>query len=346
MDTPMSFLRRLFGKPATEEHPDEKSPPPPVDVISPQTPVVDMHVATSEQAIQAAIDNSATAPVRFSPEGVTRPLPPDPINLYQPQKGHIVFAQSSDRGMVRNNNQDSALSFFFTSASEDERPDFGLFVVADGMGGHQLGEKASAVTTHVVTANVMQKIYLPLLEGMDTADADRPTVSEALTSAVKHANEKVIKQVPEGGTTVTAVVVMGNMAHIAHVGDSRAYLIHNREIEQLTRDHSLVQRLIELGTITYEESLDHPQRNVLYRAIGQTPDLEVDTMTRRLPAGSHILVCSDGLWGWVSQAEMQEIINNTADPQEACDKLVALANAHGGHDNITAVLFRMPGNQV
>ena len=145
--------------------------------------------------------------------------------------------------------------------------------------------------------------------------------------------------------TVTAVVVMGNMAHIAHVGDSRAYLINKNEVEQLTRDHSLVQRLIELGTITYEESLDHPQRNVLYRAIGQTPDLEVDTMTRRLPAGSYVLVCSDGLWGWVSTHEMQEIVNSTSDPQEACDKLVALANAHGGHDNITAVLFRMPGNQ-
>src|SRR5690349_3910608 len=137
MDTLMSFLRRLFGnKPAVENQPSrpEEKFPAPVDVISPQTPVVDMHVATTEQAIQAAIDNSATAPVRYT-EGVTRPLPPDPINLYQPQKGHIIFAQSSDRGMVRNNNQDSALSFFVTSASEDERPDFGLFVVADGMGG-------------------------------------------------------------------------------------------------------------------------------------------------------------------------------------------------------------------
>jgi protein phosphatase len=138
---------------------------------------------------------------------------------------------------------------------------------------------------------------------------------------------------------------MGNMAHVAHVGDSRAYLISKKEVEQLTRDHSLVQRLIELGTITYEESLDHPQRNVLYRAIGQAPDLEVDTMTRRLPAGATILICSDGLWGCVSSAEMLEIVSNTADPQEACDKLVALANAHGGHDNITVVLFRMPGNQ-
>lgn len=342
----MSFLRRLFGKPAAEPvSVVEKSvitaePPapvaPPTDV---NTPII------TDQAVQAAIDAAATAPVRLA-DGVTRPLPPDPINIYQPQKGHILFGQTSDRGMVRNNNQDAALAFFFTSASEDERPDFGLFIVADGMGGHQLGEKASALTSRVIATNVLQKIYQPLLlDDTDTADADRPTIAEALTAAVKQANEKVIKQVPEGGTTVTAVVVMGNMAHIAHVGDSRAYLITREEVEQMTRDHSLVQRLIELGTITPEEALDHPQRNVLYRAIGQTPDLEVDTMTRRLPPGTHILVCSDGLWGWASEREILDIINNTPDPQEACDKLVALANSHGGHDNITALLFRMPGNQ-
>ncbi|MCU0513686.1 MAG: protein phosphatase 2C domain-containing protein [Anaerolineae bacterium] len=290
-------------------------------------------------------DGAATAPVKFTAEGVTRPLPPETVNLYQPQKGHLIFGQTSDQGMVRTNNQDAALSFFSISHSEDERPDFGLFIVADGMGGHELGEKASALTSRIVADTVLQKIYLPMLDSMDNSDADRPTVAESLNSAVKLANERVIKQIPQGGTTLTAVVVMGNMAHVAHVGDSRAYLVNRSEVEQITRDHSLVQRLIELGQITPDEAQEHPQRNVLYRAIGQTPDLEVDTLTRRLVAGINVLVCSDGLWGWVSEKEIVDIVNNTGDPQEACDKLVALANTHGGHDNITAVLFKMPGQQ-
>lgn len=332
----MDFLRRIFtNKPA-----DEAETKPMNEAALPAT----RENGTADAPFMSdAVDKAATNPVRFN-EGVTRPLPPDPTPYYQPQGGHILFAQSSDQGMVRANNQDAALSFFFTSDSEDERPDFGLFVVADGMGGHQLGEKASALTTRVVASQVIQKIYLPMLDGNEVNDADRPTIPEAITAAVKMANDKVMKQVPEGGTTVTAVVVMGNMAHFAHVGDSRAYLISKNDVEQITRDHSLVQRLIELGQLTIEESMEHPQRNVLYRAIGQQPDLDVDTVTRRLPSASHILLCSDGLWGWVSNKEMLDIISTSADPQDACNRMVALANSHGGHDNITAVLFKLPGS--
>ncbi len=277
------------------------------------------------------------------PNGITRPLPQTGNNM-PISAGHVLFGQASDQGMVRNNNQDAALSMYFTSHSVDEQPDFGIFVVADGMGGHIHGEKASALTTRTVASHIMKTLYMPLLNGEDINDADRPTIAEALTQAVKQANQQVLESVPDGGTTITSVILFNNIAHIAHVGDSRAYLLPEEGgMEQITRDHSLVQRLIELDQITPEEATTHEQRNVLYRAIGQSDDLEVDTLTRRLPARSRLLLCSDGLWGMMADDDIQDIVSNTPDPQEACDKLIALANTQGGNDNITAVLLKMPG---
>jgi protein phosphatase len=140
------------------------------------------------------------------------------------------------------------------------------------------------------------------------------------------------------------VAVIGDLAYVVHVGDSRVYLITKDGIEQITRDHSLVQRLIELGQLTQEEAGVHNQRNVLYRALGQSDQLEVDALTRRLPPNSRLMLCSDGLWNMVNEQEVIEIAMKHSNPQEACDKLVALANTHGGTDNITAILLQIPNN--
>jgi protein phosphatase len=137
-------------------------------------------------------------------------------------------------------------------------------------------------------------------------------------------------------------MVIGGMAYIAHVGDSRIYLIQRDQIEQITRDHSLVQRLIELDQLTPEEARDHPQHNVLYRALGQNDSVEVDTLTRRLPKNSRLLICSDGLWNLVQDHEMVDVVRQFNNPQEACNKLIAMANMRGGTDNITVVLLYMP----
>jgi protein phosphatase len=174
-------------------------------------------------------------------------------------------------------------------------------------------------------------------------DSDRPTVSETLSEAIQSANSAVSEQIPEGGTTVTAVIVLGDLAYVGHVGDSRAYLITDDGIEQITRDHSLVQRLIELDQLTPEEAAVHPQKNVLYRAIGQSDNLEVDALTRRLPRGSRVLLCSDGLWNQVSEELLASTVRSAKTPQEACDRLIALANERGGPDNITAILVQVPG---
>jgi len=341
----MDLFRKMFGK--TSEEATDK------EVVKSQKPVV-----IEQPEIIASIEN--TEPVSdvegidptTQPVSVPPPTPKAPsqqiISDYVTQQlasdmltttnsSYIIFGQSSDVGLVRSNNQDATMSFFFTSATADERPDFGVFIVADGMGGHHDGEKASALAAKTVTNHLIQKFFMPILTG----NSDVPPISEMMVTAVQKANSEIIKYVPEGGTTVTAVSVLGDLAYIAHVGDSRAYLITKDNIEQITRDHSLVQRLIELDQITQDEVHDHPQKNVLYRALGQNDSVEVDISTRRLPPNSRILICSDGLWGLLTEKDLFEIAMNNADPQQACEKLVALANTNGGTDNITAIILKI-----
>jgi serine/threonine protein phosphatase PrpC len=249
----------------------------------------------------------------------------------------------SDVGLMRTNNQDTLLVFVTSIESNQTTPPFALFIVADGMGGHHDGERASVVAAQTIAQHVIHESYLPFLEERHL-DADQKTIPEILADAVEAANVAVNIEVPEGGTTVTCAVVRGDLAYIAHVGDSRAYLItddhHNMEL--VTRDHSLVRRLQELGQLTPEEAEVHPQRNVLYRAIGQGDTLEVDAATRRLPPASRLLLCSDGLWGVVNDEEILGILRECPDPQDACDRLVHAANEGGGPDNITVVMVQMP----
>jgi len=330
----MDLFRRLFSRSSTKE---ETPAAPPSKVEKPKS--ADAEGIGTDTVPVAPLP--PPAPIDFKVlDGVTRPLPAEKVITSKNE--HLVFGQATDVGMQRSNNQDSALSFFFTSHSVEERPDFGLFVVADGMGGHHDGEKASAITTRVVAAHITNNIYVPILADGD--DVERPPITEALVEAVQKANSQVISSVPDGGTTATAVAVIGDLAYIAHVGDTRVYLITKDHIEQITRDHSLVQRLIELDQLTPELAAEHPQKNVLYRALGQNESLEVDTLTRRLPPGSRVLLCSDGLWGLVKDREIFEIAVNNPSPQEACDKLVSLANTRGGPDNITAILLRVPSS--
>jgi serine/threonine protein phosphatase PrpC len=273
------------------------------------------------------------------PENATRPLPQESL-LSLLGSAHLSFGQVSEVGMVRNNNQDAAFSFFATLRSADVRPDFGLFVVADGMGGHHDGEKASAMTVNILAQQVTNTIYLPLL---NDDNQNQTPINDALVAAVQKANTEVMARVPDGGTTATAAVIIGDRAYVAHVGDSRLYLITSDSVEQLTRDHSLVQRLIELDQLTPEEATEHPQKNVLYRALGQSETVEVDVLTRRLPPKSRLLLCSDGLWNLVESSEIVEVVRQHDNPQEACSRLVTLANKRGGLDNITVILVRLPG---
>jgi serine/threonine protein phosphatase PrpC len=245
-------------------------------------------------------------------------------------------------GKARRHNEDTALVITAVQDGDDAMPGFGLFALADGMGGHQAGEIASSLAARTAAHHVMRQLYLPSLISREHG-TDRPSLNEVLVSAVQEANSVVARQVPGGGTTLTCALMLGPRVYIAHVGDSRAYVVTEaNELDQITHDHSLVDRLVELGQLTHDEAANHPQKNVLYRAVGQSGVLEVDTYVRTIPDGERLLLCSDGLWGMVSEAEMADIVIAAPSLQAACDSLIATANQAGGQDNITAILVESP----
>ncbi|NIM92665.1 MAG: SpoIIE family protein phosphatase [Anaerolineales bacterium] len=252
----------------------------------------------------------------------------------------ILVGTAQSTGLERSHNEDALLIMQGNSAGEEMLPEFGLFIVADGMGGHRAGEIASAISVRQVAHRITQDTILNLFDGGNNADI--PPLQEMLREALEDANTAVVERVPGGGTTLTAALLLGQQVTIGHVGDSRAYMISNDGIKALTRDHSLVERLKELGQLSEAEAATHPQRNVLYRAVGQGANLEVDVLSHPIPADGYLLVCSDGLWGVVPEEKIENIVLNNNDPQEACEKLVQAANAAGGPDNITAILVHFP----
>lgn len=272
----------------------------------------------------------------------TAPLDPSKSDLkfIEDFKPHITYGSAQSVGVERDHNEDALFVLIGNSSGHEAIPDFGLFVVADGMGGHRSGEVASAISVNTVAHRLTQDTVLRLF---DPNGRDRlPALHELLQSALEEANQSVVQQVPGGGTTLTAAVLLGEQLTVGHVGDSRAYIITRDTTEVITRDHSLVERLRELGQLTQAEAEEHPQRNVLYRAIGQGENLEVDVFTLPIPREGYVLLCSDGLWGEVGDEEISRIVLDIEDPQLACEELVRAANAAGGPDNITAVLVYFP----
>jgi serine/threonine protein phosphatase PrpC len=270
----------------------------------------------------------------------TRPL--EPPKDFSSTSRRIRYGWSTDTGKVRTNNQDAVFTMLTSIDSKTKMPPLGLFIVADGMGGHTDGEIASEVAVQTIAQQVIDDVLRHQMTNKPQTSESR-TIPEVLSTAMGVANDAVQLKVPSGGTTATAVVLRGDLAYFSHVGDSRAYLITEGDnVEVITRDHSLVKRLQELNQITEEEAEIHPQKNVLYRALGQNTSLESDAATRRLPPGSKLMMCSDGLWGQVPEGDMLSILRSSSSPQEAADRLVSAANDNGGPDNITVVIIQMP----
>jgi serine/threonine protein phosphatase PrpC len=249
----------------------------------------------------------------------------------------LRVGRASNVGQVRDHNEDVLLTLETTQLGAQPTGPLGWFALADGMGGHQSGEVASAIAVRVVTYELLSEILRSYLLS-ESRDASQPPLSEALSDAVLAANRAVHEQVPNGGTTLTCALILGERAYLAHVGDSRAYLFADNHLRQITQDHSLVDRLVALGQITPSDALHHPQRNILYRALGQAETVEVDTHVELLPKQYRLLLCCDGLWGSVSEEQLTETLHTAITPQEVCDRLVEAANAAGGKDNITAVV--------
>jgi PPM family protein phosphatase len=278
-----------------------------------------------------------------SPDGVkTAPLDPMTVarTMVAPLQGRILVGMAQSTGVERTHNEDSLFALQGNAAGLEAMPEFGLFVVADGMGGHRSGEVASAISVRAVARRLMEDSILQLMAIEPLTDV--VPLQDLMRMALEEANLSVVERVPGGGTTLTAVLHLGHQITVGHVGDSRAYIIADNDVRPITRDHSLVKRLEELGQLRPEEAEVHPQRNVLYRAIGQGANLEVDVFTLPIPRDSHMLLCSDGLWGVVPDREIKRIVSAADTPQEACDRLIDAANAAGGPDNISAVLVYFP----
>ncbi|MDA1329695.1 MAG: protein phosphatase 2C domain-containing protein [Chloroflexi bacterium] len=252
----------------------------------------------------------------------------------------FIAGSALDIGLRRDNNEDGLLSISGTLGVNSQSQPFGLFAVADGMGGHRNGEVASETALRALGSYVVSKLYQPLFGSNPEAPQD--SLSEIMESAVNEAHLQVKRAAPGGGCTLTAALAIGSQLVIAHLGDSRAYSIHtDGRIQTLTRDHSLVKRLEELGQISSEEAAVHPQKSVLYRALGQGNKVDVEIFTGQMPQRGSLLLCSDGLWGAVEDKDIQRIVNSTSNPHLACQYLVEAANAAGGPDNIAALLVRL-----
>ena len=218
---------------------------------------------------------------------------------------------------------------------------FGIYLVADGMGGHLYGEVASEIAVRSMGSYLVNRLYPALISA--SPDLPAETIQSVMLVGIQDAHQAVLEEATGGGTTLTALVVLGNQITIAHVGDSRAYaVLSGGSMQVLTRDHSLVNRLVELGQITSEEASNHPQRNVLYRALGQAEPVEPDIFMVQPSDATHLLLCSDGLWGVVPEEEIYELVHTFPNPRQACQSMVEAANANGGPDNITAILIRLP----
>ncbi len=328
---PETEARRLDGPAVSEAAPPEPEP------------AENKSAANGETALEAAppeAQDDGSEPVpKAQPSRIPTPKP-----ILTRQRQSLTYGIASDVGIVRHNNEDACFGMQWHSITVDDRPDFGLFIVADGMGGHLDGERASGVAVQTLAAAMLDSIYVPMLKDFDAGSS--PTIMEALVKAAEAANRAVIKRVPGGGTTLSAVAIVGNLAYLVHVGDSRAYLMHENKIELLTTDHTLVQRLIAMKELTVEEAEHYPQKNVLYRAIGQNEQLKLERLIRPLPPGSQVLLCTDGLWDLVAEDSILEVAMGANSPQAVCDRLVRIANDRGGIDNISVIVFQVPGDQA
>ena len=254
----------------------------------------------------------------------------------------LVAASGQSVGKQRELNEDSLLALTATLAGNSGSLPFGIYIVADGMGGHQFGEVASNVAVRIVAGHIIRK-FQSYLFSIKPSPPDE-SLQEIMQTAVRDAQKIIQNEAPSSGTTLTAALVLGQQVTIAHVGDSRAYHVYlDGRVEVVTRDHSLVKRLEELGHISPAEAENYPHRNVLYRALGQGEILEADVFTVSFPQAGYLMLCSDGLWGVVADQDMLKIIRDAPSLQRACQNLVKAANVAGGPDNISVIIAQMIG---
>lgn len=253
----------------------------------------------------------------------------------------FITGSGQSAGRQRNHNEDAIYAMASVIADKNQGIPFAFCIIADGMGGHKNGEIASGVAIRAAANVVYQDVYLKWMQDQDGIRDDE--IKSILEKAVQEAQNAVLRSAPGGGTTLVLSLMVAEKGYIAHVGDSRGYLVTaGGGMTRLTKDHSLVQRMVDLEEISEEEAFNHPQKNVLLRAIGQPEPFPVDTSSFEITPGGKLLLCSDGLWGVVPESEISKLVNTPDDPILISKALVDAANARGGPDNISVVLVTFP----
>ena len=241
---------------------------------------------------------------------------------------HLAVAARTDTGRVRKGNEDTLHA--------DANAHRGIFIVADGMGGHAAGEIASEMAVQVVSRDLT-----------DLNDLEIEGAPEQVAQALRDANRAVFERTRRElektgmGTTVSALLLSDTHYIIGHIGDSRIYLVREGEMTQLTRDHSLVQEQVDAGLLTPDQARRHPQSNVITRCVGMADDIEPDVMEGEARMGDCFLLASDGLTGMVEDRRIHQLLTSRAAPARIVDALISEANNNGGNDNITAIVVRV-----
>ena len=246
---------------------------------------------------------------------------------------HLAVAARTDVGRIRKGNEDS----LHASANAYR----GLFIVADGMGGHAAGEVASEMAVEMVSHQLA-----------DLNDLQNSDAYKRVATALRAANRAVFERTRTErdklgmGSTVSALLLSETRYLVGHVGDSRIYLVRDGQMRQLTKDHSLVQEQVDAGLLTPEQARRHPQSNVITRCIGMADDIDPDVFDGEARVGDAFLLASDGLTGMVDDRRIQQLLLSRAKPERIVDALIQEANVNGGNDNITAVVVRVLGAQA
>lgn len=236
----------------------------------------------------------------------------------------MEYAAMTDVGMKRYNNEDS----YIVNTERDEK----IFIVADGMGGHNAGEIASRDACRKVESHLLKsegELKKMLSEGVQNANRD----------LFIHASERM--ELSGMGTTIDACVLKGDRLYVAHVGDSRVYVISHSDIRKITKDHSVVGMMLDSGSITEEEAKNHPQRHFITRAVGTSMTVDVDIIEETIHNGEWVLMCTDGLTNMVSKNDLHSIVIGAKNVKDAATELVNRAKENGGDDNITVILFHV-----